>query len=106
MHIHYIANGHIELQYELEYSTRVVLSEAYFPYWKAYVDDREIEVSVDESTKLLLLNLSKGKHRLVLKFVDSFISLRYLCMLLTLFICAYVSFSHFKSKFYKRSKEE
>ncbi len=75
-----LGDGEITIHYTAERSTAAILSENFYPHWRAYVDGKEIEVSRDKEFGLILLYLPAGDHELKLRFRDPYFPLRYLSL--------------------------
>jgi hypothetical protein len=53
-----------------------------FPGWKAYVDGKHTKIRTEEGAGAMLIDIPKGKHKLVLKFEDT--PIRYYSKLISL----------------------
>lgn len=62
-----IYDGHtLTFDYNLENDDYVILSQTYFPRWRAYLDNQPI--SIDNHQHLIALNLPKGQHHIRLEY--------------------------------------
>ena len=62
-------NKHISFGYSAKTNTPLIVSVAYSPHWKAYLDDKEMKVNNMED--LLFLVLPKGKHVVEVRYVTT-----------------------------------
>ncbi|MDV3103956.1 6-pyruvoyl-tetrahydropterin synthase-related protein [Thermococcus waiotapuensis] len=81
-----LGDGRIKLRYGLERPSKVIVSENYFPHWKAKVDGEMVSVERNNEFGLIELNLPAGEHELELGFEDPFLPLRYLSLLSLLLV--------------------
>jgi len=72
-------DGYIEIRYVANTSFSLLIGEAWFPYWYAYLDGEPIPLYRD-SHGLILLRLPQGEHRVILIFRDPYIALRYISL--------------------------
>lgn len=68
----------IVVDYTADKYTSAIISENYYPNWKAYIDGARANIMRDEKFGLIKLQLPAGKHRLVLVYEDPYVPLRYL----------------------------
>ena len=80
-------DGYMRIRYESSTSFSLVVAEAWYPYWRAYLDSKAIKV-YREKHSLLLLRLPGGSHVVDLVFRDPFIVLRYVSLAASLAILA------------------
>ena len=59
----------INITLNLTRESSLILPLAYFPAWKAYVDNRQTQII--ENEKGSLINIREGQHNLTLKFVET-----------------------------------
>ncbi|ASJ09804.1 hypothetical protein A3L12_00040 [Thermococcus sp. P6] len=90
--------GEIVFRYASEGSTATLVSENYYPHWKAYVDGKAIEVSKDEGFGLIELDLPAGEHEVRLVFRDPYSPLRYLSMASLIAVLGFLGFERLRSK--------
>ncbi|CUX77269.1 hypothetical protein CHITON_0490 [Thermococcus chitonophagus] len=67
-----------------------IISIAYYPYWKVYIDGREVKVWRDYRTGLMVVSIPKGVHKIEGVYRDPFINLRYYSLLGWVLAGAYV----------------
>jgi len=72
-----IEDGLIEVEYNLNSSSNLLVSENYYPYWRAYIDGKRIPVEKGE-LGVILIHAPAGRHFLVLKFDYPYTPLRIL----------------------------
>ena len=63
-----------------------------FPGWKAYIDDAQAEIKIEEGTRAMLVDIPEGNHTLVLRFEDT--PIRYYSKIISLgslFVIAFIS---------------
>jgi len=85
-----LGDGEIALRYAAERSTTILISENYYPHWKAYVGGEEVEVSKDEEFGLIELSLPAGNHELKLRFEDPYAPLRYVSLGTLIIVLAFL----------------
>ncbi|KUJ99684.1 MAG: hypothetical protein XD43_0648 [Thermococcales archaeon 44_46] len=86
-----IKDGYIKLKFNLSHASTVIVSENYYPHWKAYVDGKEVEIKRNKEFGLIEVALPGGSHVLELKFKDPFAPIRYLSLIsfiLAIFVLA------------------
>ncbi|WP_153012519.1 6-pyruvoyl-tetrahydropterin synthase-related protein [Pyrococcus kukulkanii] len=68
----------------------VIVSIAYYPYWKIYIDGKEVKVWRDYRTGLMVVSIPGGIHKIEGVYRDPFINLRYYSLLGWMLAGAYV----------------
>ena len=81
------SDGYMRIRYKSGTSFSLVVADAWYPYWRAYLDSKPIKV-YREKHGLLLLRLPSGSHVVDLVFRDPFIGLRYVSLSASLAILA------------------
>jgi uncharacterized membrane protein len=76
-----VNDEYIKLKFNLSHASTVVVSENYYPYWRAYIDGKEVRTEKNGEFDLIEASLPSGSHVLELEFKDPFIPLRYLSLL-------------------------
>lgn len=88
--------GYIKFDVTLDKDMRVTFPVAYFPAWKAYIDDKEVIIS--ESRKGMDLNIDKGSHEVVFDFKQTQIELISSIMSLSGLILLIIGIIYFRLK--------
>jgi len=68
----------------------IIVSIAYYPYWKVYIDGKEVKVWRDYRTGLMVVSIPGGIHKIEGVYRDPFINLRYYSLLGWMLAGAYV----------------
>jgi uncharacterized membrane protein len=58
------------------------ISTFYFPGWEAYIDNNRSRIKIENESGAMLVDIPKGKHKLVLKFEDT--PIRYYAKIISL----------------------
>jgi uncharacterized membrane protein YfhO len=53
----------------------VMIRTFYFPWWNAYIDDRQVDLRKEAGSGAMIVDVPQGNHKLVLRFEDT--SVRY-----------------------------
>ncbi len=91
-HVVDLKDGRIRLEFNLSRASTVVVSENYYPYWKARVNGNAVKIKKNTEFDLMEVALPAGSHVLELEFKDPFASLQYLSLIsltLTIFILSF-----------------
>ena len=59
------------IEISVQHSVTLRIRTFNFPGWKAYMDGVPTEIMTEEFTGAILINVPKGKHRVVIKFEDT-----------------------------------
>ncbi|ALV63707.1 6-pyruvoyl-tetrahydropterin synthase related domain / conserved membrane protein [Thermococcus sp. 2319x1] len=97
---------YIKLGFNLSRSSTVIVSENYYPHWKAYVDGKEVEIKKNEEFGLIEVALTAGNHVLELKFEDPFLLLRYVSVVALIVVVLILGIPERWIKASKKAKNE
>lgn len=93
-----VSDGEIVMKYTADRSTAVILSENYYPHWRAYVDGKGIKISRNEQFGLIELQLPAGEHEVELKFEDPYSPLGYLSLISLVAVLGFLAWDRVRRK--------
>lgn len=85
-HIAEYRNNSIVVNAETSHDGLLVLSEIYYPGWKAYIDGQEVEI-LRTDYNLRGMCIPKGKHEVVMRFESESFSRGRMLTLSTVVVC-------------------